>query len=120
MPSQRELASVSIPPSAAYMLGQQAVTALSAAGTNQATAYVIKSSWSEFTTVGNGQGAILPTATGQPVFLVANNGLNALLVYPAVGQNFVGAAANAPVLVPAGKNAAFYSHETKWMANISA
>lgn len=100
--------------------GQQAIAnngystlAVTATGATQGTAIAIATEFTEFTTVAAGTGSILPGTTGLnapgalDVFLVANQGANALLVYPPVGFAIGLAAANAGVSVASGKTALF-------------
>jgi uncharacterized membrane protein YgdD (TMEM256/DUF423 family) len=88
--------------------GQMSQTAL---GTNQATAFALTASQTEFTTVASGTGAILPAVGGRvnagDLLAVYNKGANALLVYPPVGGAIMLSAANAGVSVPSGKSALF-------------
>lgn len=84
---------------------------LTAAGTTQTNAYQIPSGqdFSLFTTVGSGTGATLP-ANGVGLsesYIVANHGVNAILVYPAVGGKIGTLSANAGYSLAAGKFAIF-------------
>lgn len=103
--------------------------AQTAAGTTQANAYAVTNDFIVFTTVGAGTGARLPaqnaismTAIAGDIYRMANaQATNALLVYPAVGGNFVGLAANASVSVPAGKSAEFWCcGNNVWVPCVSA
>ena len=88
-----------------------------ATGANQATAFPLSTSGTEFTTVAASTGAILPGVTtssgastrvvGGDIFAVYNQGANALAVYPPVGGRIGLAAVNAAVSVPSGKSALF-------------
>lgn len=88
-----------------------------ATGANQATAFPLQFSGTEFTTVAASTGAILlgvTTASGAPtrivpgdIFAVYNQGANALLVYPPVGGRIGLAAVNAGFSVASGKAALF-------------
>lgn len=95
---------------------------LSAAGSTQGGATVIPAGQdgSIFTTVGSGQGAILP-GTGVGVgeeYVIANHGANALLVYPATGGKVGTGAANAGYSVAAGKTGYFmYVGALQWTGN---
>jgi hypothetical protein len=94
---------------------------LSAAGTTQGTATAITKQTNEFTTVGAGQGAILPSPEQGEFIFVANAGANALAVYPASGHSINALAANASFSLAAGKNAMFWAATaTKWYANLTA
>lgn len=77
-----------------------ASTGLTAAGANQATAYVIVSPLSVFSTVAAGTGARLPTGSSPNDSLATyNGGANALTVYPASGGSINGGATNTGVSV---------------------
>lgn len=94
---------------------------LSGAGTTQGTATAITKQTNEFTTVGAGQGAILPSPEQGEFIFVANAGANALSVYPASGHSINALAANASFSLAAGKNAMFWAATaTKWYANLTA
>lgn len=94
---------------------------LSAAGTTQGTATVITKQTNEFTTVGAGQGAKLPSPEQGEFIFVANAGANALLVYPDTGHSINALAANAAFSLAAGKNALFWAATaSKWYALLSA
>lgn len=89
---------------------------LTAAGTTQAGALQVPSDVSVFSTVASGAGAKLPLANAAglvglagDIYVVVNaQATNALLVYPPLGGNFVGLAANASVSIAATKTADFY------------
>jgi hypothetical protein len=94
---------------------------LSAAGSTQGTATAITKQTNEFTTVGAGQGAILPSPEQGEFIFVANAGANALSVYPASGHSINALAANASFSLAAGKNAMFWAATaTKWYVNLTA
>lgn len=95
----------------------------SAAGATQATATAITTAVTTFTTVGAGQGAILPTSADiGDVFEVSNQqATNALLIYPQLGGAVNTAATNAGFSVAATKTALFRKvSATQWMAFLSA
>ena len=95
--------------------------ALSGAGTTQGTATVITKQTNEFTTVGAGQGAKLPSPEQGEFIFVANAGANALLVYPDTGHSINALAANAAFSLATGKNALFWAATaSKWYALLSA
>ncbi len=84
-----------------------------ATGSTQGTAYVLTTEYTEFTTVAASTGAILPSTTSgiapmtTDTLFVANNGANALAVYPPVGGQIGTASANTALSVPANKTALF-------------
>ena len=121
MTTKAELMGVGMPGPQANKIGQDvAVTGLTATGTNQATAYVLTSSFSNFTTVAASTGALLPSAHAKGNYFIMNNGANTLAVYPAVGETINSGSANASVSIPAGKGATFIGNNNQWGANISA
>lgn len=121
MGSQTEAIHSGFPAQQARLVAQTAnSTGQAATGTTQADALVLTANITNFTTVGSGTGALLPSAGGLAMYAVMNNGISALLVYPAVGESLNGAAVNASVSVPAGKSATFIPHSNMWIANISA
>lgn len=94
---------------------------LSGAGTTQGTATAITKQTNEFTTVGAGQGARLPSPEQGEFIFVANAGANALSVYPATGHSINALAANAAFSLAVGKNALFWAATaSKWYAILSA
>jgi hypothetical protein len=94
---------------------------LSAAGTTQGTATAITKQTNQFTTVGAGQGAILPSPEQGEFIFVANAGANALNVYPATGHSINALANNVAFSLAVGRNALFWAATTsKWYANLSA
>lgn len=84
-----------------------------AAGATQATALLLSSTFTEVTTVAASTGVRLPAPTDAlspaagDMFFVANQGANALAVYPPVGFAIGTAAVNTAVSVVAGKAAYF-------------
>lgn len=92
-------------------------TALTATGTNQATALVLTSNFSLFTTVSSSTGAVLPQARSQAPFAIYNGGGSALTVYPN-GTETINATTS--VSVPNGKSGVFFASGNQWIANISA
>lgn len=100
----------------------KAGTGLTAAGTNQGTAYAIPSGqdFSVFTTVASGTGAILPSAgVGKSEeYVVANHGTNALAVYPPVGGTMGSASTNTAYSLAAGKTGYFLNvGPLQWTTN---
>ncbi len=84
-----------------------------ATGSTQGTALLLTTEFTIFSTVAASTGARLPAPTdplspsGGDSFFVANNGANALAVYPPVGFSIGTAAANTATSVAAGKTAYF-------------
>lgn len=99
-------------------------TAVSAAGTNQATATLLTASTSIVTTVNAGTGVRLPltpTVSAKDRLHVANHGANTLAVYPPSGGKLSNNTANVPALIAPNKCADFYSIDgTNYTALLSA
>ena len=103
----------------AGMIGQDEETAISAAGTTQATATQTKASISVVSTVAASAGVILRSANGRSIELKLNTGANTLTVYPAIGEKMNGTT-NGSVQIATGKSALFVPHINGWYSNISA
>lgn len=82
-------------------------TGLTAAGTTQATAYVLTEDASVFGTVAASSGALLKPLKGSQT--VYNAGANTLTVYPPVGGTINAGSANAGFSVAANKTCTFLS-----------
>ncbi len=97
----------------AIALNGYSTAGATATGSTQGTAYVLQTEFTEFTTVAASTGAILPASTASngivagDSFFIANQGANALSVYPPVGGNINLAATNTAVSVASGKTAYF-------------
>lgn len=76
--------------------------AKTALGNNQATAFKLIASWTQFTTVAAGTGAIVDgTSDIGDEFHVTNFGANALALYPHVGGKINNGGANASINIAA-------------------
>jgi hypothetical protein len=120
MPTVSALMAAGMPPAQANMLGTGPATGATPAGASQGTATQLTS---PTTTLGTASaaGVILPSAAGQPTYVVYNNSGNAQNVYPAVGETINALTANTAVSVPSAKAASFEpSGHKSWFANISA
>ena len=99
-------------------VGGSIVTALTATGTNQATALQLanRSGLQEITTVGSSTGVVLPAPKWAGTSItIANQGVNALAVYPQLGGSIDNGTANASVSLAAGKSATFEASSlTNW------
>jgi hypothetical protein len=80
--------------------------AQTATGTNQGTAFSLTTDWTEFTTVAAGTGAILTAAVGKSQ-IIANNGANDLLVYPASSAAINNLSTNAAYTLGAASSMTF-------------
>lgn len=120
MPLKSEFMARGMSAGEASLIGQDpASTGLTAAGSTQATAFAIVSSFSIFGTAAGSTGAILPNAPG--IFFVANNGTGqTITLYPPVGGNINGGTLNASISIPNNKSAIAISNGLTWGVNISA
>lgn len=103
--------------SLAMTCGEDRELAVTATGTTTADAYVLKAGMTQFTTVGAGTGARIPTTDLAPgdEFFVYNGGANALLVYPPTGGTVNAAGVDAGNSLAAGAGALY-----KMMTSLAA
>jgi hypothetical protein len=97
-------------------------TGLTAAGNSQTTAFLLDNGvYHEFTTVGSGQGCVLPVPVELPrEITISNNGGHALLVYPQVGGTIDNGSANAAVSVAAGSSVTYWPTSfTNWQSRVT-
>lgn len=99
-------------------------SAVSAAGTTQATATLLTAANNIVTTVAVGSGVRLPltpTVSANDRLHVANHGANTLAVYPSTGGKFGTSTAGVPALIAPGKCCDFFCIDgTNWTALLSA
>lgn len=97
-------------------------TGLTAAGTNQGTAYESTSAKNAFSTVAAGTGTVLDSeARGGDTQMIYNGGANALTVYPPSGAKINGLATNAGMLLATNTACEFYClSTTQWTGILSA
>lgn len=130
MAIKSKLTGSGIAPSAANNIVGTVANNLTAAGTNQATAYAMSlDDIQVFTTVSSSTGCIFQPGTGSNAtpyqagdsVTIANHGAQALSVYPATGGKIANGSANAAFSVSATKTATFTSIDgTSWMGDVSA
>jgi hypothetical protein len=112
---------VGLPGQNRTLLGVDAyVSGLTATGSAQGDALTLTGTFVNFTTVASGTGAILPSASNAGPVLIANNGANALLVYPASGEFINAGSANGSFSVTNAKTALFFPAGNRWFAILSA
>ena len=107
-----KLLGAGIAAAAANQIAGDVQTAVSAAGTTQATATAVYGDNVQVTTVGASSGVILSGPTfgpGDDVFIANNTGTNALTVYPPVGGQINALGTNAGFSIGANKSALFRS-----------
>ena len=123
-----DLMGVGMPIEQANLLGEGALTAVTAAGTTSGTATAFTASQTAWTSAASATGAILPAqpALTRPYFVrnLAASTAN-LNVYPPSGGTINGAAANAPAVIPPGQSAVFMCQvqttgATVWVAYLSS
>ena len=85
---------------------------LIATGTNQSTALVLTKTRNRIDTAASGTG-VKPNVTATEGFtqIIQNKGANDITYYPFLGNNFLGAAANAGVVIVAGNELAVYCYD---------
>lgn len=122
MARDSELMGLGLPAFQAVALGfGPGATGLTGAGTSsQSAALALVQGVNVFSTVGANSGGRLPVAGASGPVAVCNAGANALLVYPATGQNINGGSANGSFSVTNAKSALFLPYETGWVAILSA
>ncbi len=92
-------------------------TGLSAAGTTQGTATALTKSFNEVTTVAASSGVVLPAPEAGEIVVVANQGANALNVYPASGHSINSLSANTAQSLATDTRRIFFALSTsKWYA----
>ncbi|MEK6746512.1 MAG: DUF2793 domain-containing protein [Pseudomonadota bacterium] len=90
-------------------------TSVSAAGSTQGTATALTKSFNEITTVASGQGVVLPSPEAGEIIMVANQGANALNIYPATGHSINNLSANtAQSLATDTRKIFFATGGSKW------
>ncbi len=92
-------------------------TGVSAAGTTQGTATALTRSFNEVTTVAASAGVVLPAPEAGEIVMVANQGANALSVYPASGHSINNLSANTAQSLATDTRRVFFALSTsKWYA----
>lgn len=92
-------------------------TGVSAAGTTQGTATALTKSFNEVTTVAASAGVALPAPEAGEIVMVANQGANALSVYPASGHSINSLSANTAQSLATDTRRMFFAVSgSKWYA----
>lgn len=122
MPTTKNLMGAGTSPLATQMTLGSIANGLTAAGSTQGTAAALPADINVFSTVAASTGAILPASLAPAdEITVANNGANALLVYPPVGAAIGTAGTNTGVSVAAGKIGVFTRiSNTLFIASVGA
>ena len=96
-------------------------TAISAAGTTQATATTLTGGVNMIGTAAAGSGVILPQGQPGDLITVYNGGANAVYVYPPTSAKFGALSANTPAVLPTGSCCDFRQiSTTQFIANLTA
>ena len=117
MPSKAVLMGSSAPASLASKLGEDPLTAFTAAGTTQATATTLTSNFANVTTPAPNNGVIMNDPYGRT--FIYNSGPNTLLIYPPVGGTMVGLSINAAVNIASGSGADIEGDGLNYLVNFS-
>ncbi len=92
-------------------------TGISAAGTTQGTATALTKSFNEVTAVSASQGVVLPSPEAGEIVMIANQGANALNVYPASGHSINNLSANTAQSLATDTRRIFFAvTSSKWYA----
>jgi hypothetical protein len=94
-------------------------TAISAAGSTQGTATALTKQINVVSTVGAGQGVVLPSFAGS-MFIVQNLGANALNVYPPSGAAIDSLSTNAAFSLPVGAKIMFFQISSALYGTLNA
>lgn len=116
MALKSDLMASSLPYEAAGKIGQDPVTAITAAGTTQTGATSLNCNCANVTTSTIGGGVLITEPIGRN--FVYNAGPNTLTVYPPVGQNFVGLANNVGIQVASASSVMAEGNGTSLIWNI--
>lgn len=108
MPIIRNLQGTGISPLAASAIVGTIADGLTATGTTQATAYLVSTDTSVFSTVAANTGCRLPMGGENDQYLIINDGANSLKIYPPNGGTINGGAADAPYVLSASTNVSVY------------
>ena len=121
MATPSELMGLGLPAMQAKALGQSKSATLTAAGTTATDALSVTDGALYFGTVASGAGAKLPPASGASITAVYNGGANALLLYPATGEQINnGTATTGTFSVTNAKTAILVPSQNGWIAVLSA
>jgi hypothetical protein len=121
MPLAKDLVGAGFSPGQARGVNGLRNTAISAAGTNQATATALTATINYVSTVAANSGVICPNASHGDDMWIFNGGANVLAVYPPVGSKFNAIATNGAINL--GLNTGLLVKkvtDTQWIANLSA
>lgn len=103
MTTTRKLQIAGVSDSLASAIMGEVAPGLTATGTTQATAFRINTDVAKFTNVVANTGAILPVASHKlDVVEVINAGGDALLIYPALGEQIGSSSSNTPISIASG------------------
>lgn len=117
MSTPSELMGLGLPHSLANRIGSEVQTAITAAGTNQATATTLSGGFVEIGTAAASTGVMLNGFSD--VTVIFNGGANTVAVFPPVGS-FMNGTVNAGFNVTNAKTATFFRSGNRYIGNLSA
>lgn len=107
MTALKKLTGSGMAPLAATQINGDIDLGVTATGTTQADAYILRACNTRFDTVAASTGAVLPIGAPSDDYAVTNFGANTLNVYPPLGGKINNGAANAAVTIAANGMAYF-------------
>lgn len=117
MSSPAELMALGLSSFLANRIGAEVATAVTAAGTNQATATALTAAFVEIGTAGASTGVMLQSFPD--VFVIYNGGANTVAVFPPVGS-YMNGSQNASFSVTNAKTAIFFRSGVRYIGVLSA
>ena len=116
MATATELMAAGMPAGLANMEGQDPVSTINAAGTTQATATSVVSSFTIVATTVSSSGVVLMSANAQPVTAIYNKGANTLKVYANGSETINGIAGSTGVSVATAKGIILVASNNAWIS----
>jgi len=116
MALKSEMMAAGLPAGVAGQVGMDPVSTIAGAGTNQATATAIVSSFTIISTAAASTGVVLRSSAGAPDQLIYNGGANTLKVYGNGSQTINGIAGSTGVSVATLKALRLTAAGTGWIA----
>lgn len=116
MATALELMGLGLPAAQAGAIGQTTIGTLAATGSDQAGAAAVVSALTRMTTASAG-GALLPRASGKPVFVIYNNSGNTVTVYPTGTETINNTTSFS---LADGKVGAFFPGSSAWLGLLGA
>jgi len=120
MATVAELMAGGLPAALADRIGEGAAATVAAAGSTQADATALTSSFTLISTTPSSAGVVLKQARGQPVTVVYNGGANTLKIYGNGTEKINNIAGSTGISVPTTKCAILIANSNQWGAVVSA